>query len=287
MQRDSFVIFKNWVDAIDTLPEENRYETFKALADYGLSGQMPENISQITRALLCSFSAGVERNLERYQANVENGKKGGRPKKIKKDCKKDKKLDETINNSKTEQNPEKPNETEQNPTITQKNLTDTDTVTGTVTDTDTDTVSVSETVTVNGTVIDKQTVSQSINNKIYLSRLRVCEGKEEMKELFTENFKDFFPTRGYNEHNKRLFYEVIDVLISAMMRARKGNFRFQMETIDEEKLLYYISQLDGESIFRVVWQLLCNDTIINRPPYILSTCFNLAKENLAKAQQIC
>lgn len=120
MQRESFVIFKNWVDAIDTLPEENRYETFKALADYGLSGQMPENISQITRALLCSFSAGVERNLERYQANVENGKKGGRPKKIKKDCKKDKKLDETFNNSKTEQNPEKPNETEQNPTITQK-----------------------------------------------------------------------------------------------------------------------------------------------------------------------
>ena len=155
MQRDSFVIFKNWVDAIDTLPEENRYETFKALADYGLSGQMPENISQITRALLCSFSAGVERNLERYQANVENGKKGGRPKKIKKDSKKDKKLNETFNDSKTEQNP----------TITQKNLTDTDTDTDTVTDTDTDTVSVSETVTVNGTVIDKQTVSQSINNK--------------------------------------------------------------------------------------------------------------------------
>ena len=279
MQRDSFVIFKNWVDAIDTLPEENRYETFKALADYGLSGQMPENISQITRALLCSFSAGVERNLERYQANVENGKKGGRPKKIKKDCKKDKKLDETFNNSKTEQNPEKPNETEQNPTITQKNLTDTDTVTGTVTDTDT--VSVSETVTVNGTVIDKQTVSQSINNKIYLSRLRVCEDKEKMKELFTENFKDFFPTRGYSEQNKRLFYEVIDVLISAMMRARKGNFRFQMETIDEEKLLYYISLLDGESIFRVVWQLLCNDTIVKRPPYILGACFNLAKEKLA------
>lgn len=283
MQRDSFVIFKNWVDAIDTLPEENRYETFKALADYGLSGQMPENISQITRALLCSFSAGVERNLERYQANVENGKKGGRPKKIKKDCKKDKKLDETFNNSKTEQNPEKPNETEQNPTITQKNLTDTDTVT----DTDTDTVSVSETVTVNDTVIDEQTVSQSINNKIYLSRLRGCEDKEKMKELFTENFKDFFPTRGYSEQNKRLFYEVIDVLITAVLRARKGNFRFQMETIDEEKLLYYISQLDGESIFRVVWQLLCNDTIINRPPYILSTCFNLAKENLAKTQQIC
>ena len=165
MQRDSFVIFKNWVDAIDTLPEENRYETFKALADYGLSGQMPENISQITRALLCSFSAGVERNLERYQANVENGKKGGRPKKIKKDCNKDKNLEETCDNLKTEQNPEKPNETEQNPTITQKNLTDTDTDTDTVADTDTDTVSVSETVTVNGTVIDKQTVSQSINNK--------------------------------------------------------------------------------------------------------------------------
>ena len=294
MQRESFVIFKNWVEAIEALPEENRYETFKALADYGLSGEMPENVSQITRALLCSFSAGVERNLERYQSRVENGKKGGRPKKIKKDCNKDKNLEETCDNLKTEQNLEKPRKTEQNlekpnkteqnlekPNKTEQNLTvtDTDTITDTVTDTDT--VSVSETVTVNDTVIDKQTVRQSINNKIYLSRLRGCEDKEKMKELFTENFKDFFPTRGYSEQNKRLFYEVIDVLITALLRARKGNFRFQMETIDEEKLLYYISLLDGESIFRVVWQLLCNDTIVKRPPYILGACFNLAKEKLA------
>ena len=81
--RDSFVIFKNWVDAINSLPNKYQLECYKALVEYGMSGKMPDGISPTSRAMLISFSVGMENNVRRYVASVENGKKGGRPKKIK------------------------------------------------------------------------------------------------------------------------------------------------------------------------------------------------------------
>ena len=102
--RDSFVILKNWANAIEVLPEEYQLETYKALMSYGLTGQMPENVSAITKALLISFSVSMENNITRYNASVENGKKGGRPKK---------ETEETQENlekpRKTQENLEKPN----------------------------------------------------------------------------------------------------------------------------------------------------------------------------------
>lgn len=79
--RDSFVMFTNWVEAIEALPEEFQLECFKAVSKYGLTGEIPEGISPITKALLISFSKGMENNIARYHASVENGKKGGRPRK--------------------------------------------------------------------------------------------------------------------------------------------------------------------------------------------------------------
>lgn len=77
--RDSFVIFKNWTDAINALPEEFQLETYKAVVAYGLKGEMPQNLSSIANAMLISFSKGMENSLARYNASVENGKKGGAP----------------------------------------------------------------------------------------------------------------------------------------------------------------------------------------------------------------
>ena len=37
--RESFVIYKNWAEAINLLPEEFQIETYKALVEYGLSFQ--------------------------------------------------------------------------------------------------------------------------------------------------------------------------------------------------------------------------------------------------------
>lgn len=81
--RDSFIIFKNWADAINTLPEEYQLEAYKSLVAYGTTGQIPDDISQVTKALLISFSVGMENSICRYTASVNNGKLGGRPPKNK------------------------------------------------------------------------------------------------------------------------------------------------------------------------------------------------------------
>ncbi len=77
--RDSFVMFKNWSDAINALPEEYQLECYKAVVSFGINGVMPEGLSPVATAMLISFSKGMENNIARYNASVENGKKGGRP----------------------------------------------------------------------------------------------------------------------------------------------------------------------------------------------------------------
>ena len=77
--RDSFVIFKNWAEAIETMPEEYQLETYKALVRYGVNGVIPEDISPFAKAMLVSFSRDMENNIAKYKASVENGKKGGNP----------------------------------------------------------------------------------------------------------------------------------------------------------------------------------------------------------------
>ena len=77
--RESFVIYKNWVDAINRLPEECQLEIYKALMEYGLTGKMPNNVSTICSAMLVSFSVSLENSINRYLASIENGKKGGAP----------------------------------------------------------------------------------------------------------------------------------------------------------------------------------------------------------------
>ena len=77
--RDSFIIFKNWADAINALPDEYQLEAYKALAEYGTTGVVPENISAVTKAMLISFSVCMENSIVRYNNAVENGKKGGAP----------------------------------------------------------------------------------------------------------------------------------------------------------------------------------------------------------------
>ena len=107
--RDSFVIFKNWAEAINSLPEEYQLETYKGLVEYGLNGSIPENLSPIANAMLISFSSGMKNNILRYKASVENGKKGGRPKNPEKP-------------NETQENPEKPNNNPEKPNEENKNL---------------------------------------------------------------------------------------------------------------------------------------------------------------------
>lgn len=58
-------------------------EVYKALAEYGLTGEMGDDLSPIAKALLTAMIPTIDNANKRYVASVENGKKGGRPKKNK------------------------------------------------------------------------------------------------------------------------------------------------------------------------------------------------------------
>lgn len=82
-KKDGFIFYKSFYDSINALDESMQLDVYKALAEYGLTGEMRDDLSPITKALLTAMIPTIDNANKRYVASVENGKKGGRPKKNK------------------------------------------------------------------------------------------------------------------------------------------------------------------------------------------------------------
>lgn len=82
-KKDGFIFYKSFYDSINVLDESMQLEVYKALAEYGLTGEMGDDLSPIAKALLTAMIPTIDNANKRYVASVENGKKGGRPKKNK------------------------------------------------------------------------------------------------------------------------------------------------------------------------------------------------------------
>lgn len=122
--------------------------------------------------------------------------------------------------------------------------------------------------------------SLSNNNKyIYLSaRARACESEKDIKEFLKENFKSYFNYWGYDEEEKQLFDEVMQVIANAIKRAKGNDLKFYLMHYDLDKLLKDISVLDEDDIHSIVWQLLNSNEIRNRYSYILGALLSRANE---------
>lgn len=97
--RESFVFFKSFFDAIEELPAKYQPDVYAAVCKYSLYGEIPE-LTGVAKALFILMKANIDASEKKYIAAIENGKKGGRPKK-----------DAEI----TEQAEENPTETEEKP----------------------------------------------------------------------------------------------------------------------------------------------------------------------------
>lgn len=82
-KKNGFIFYKSFYDSINALDESMQLEVYKALAEYGLTGEMGDDLSPIAKALLTAMIPTIDNANKRYVASVENGKKGGRPKKNK------------------------------------------------------------------------------------------------------------------------------------------------------------------------------------------------------------
>ena len=108
-QKESFVFYKGFREAINALPQEYQLKTLQYLMDYAFDGTEPEE-NGVEKALFLSFKPQIDASQKRYQTVVANGQKGGRPKKENKQQESENNQQESENNQNTKnQNQQKPN----------------------------------------------------------------------------------------------------------------------------------------------------------------------------------
>lgn len=78
---DGFVVLPSYVESIRLLPEERRWPFFEELFRYRMDGTEPQPQSDLELMALVNIFPVIDRSVERYAANKENGEKGGRPRK--------------------------------------------------------------------------------------------------------------------------------------------------------------------------------------------------------------
>lgn len=74
MERDSFIFYKSFYEAIADLPRDIRLEVLTAIIEYALFGRLPENLKPIAKGMFTLIKPNIDVNTTRFK----NGKKGGR-----------------------------------------------------------------------------------------------------------------------------------------------------------------------------------------------------------------
>ena len=77
MERESFIFYRSFYEAIKCMPPDVQAEIYPAICKYALFGELPENLSDIAKGIFTLIKPNIDVNTTRY----ENGKKGGRKKK--------------------------------------------------------------------------------------------------------------------------------------------------------------------------------------------------------------
>ena len=125
--RDSFVFYRSFAEVISMIPDaEDKITLLNALIEYGLNGTEPD-LQYPLSAMFKQMTSSIAGAQRRYQANVENGKKGGNP-----NFKKGKSNPYYNSKKITQDNPKitqhNPDITQDNREITPHNLNDNDNV---------------------------------------------------------------------------------------------------------------------------------------------------------------
>lgn len=77
MERESFIFYRSFYEAIKCMPPDVQAEIYPAICEYALFGRMPKNLSEVAKGMFTLIKPNIDVNTARF----ENGKKGGRKKK--------------------------------------------------------------------------------------------------------------------------------------------------------------------------------------------------------------
>ena len=74
MERESFIFYRSFYDALKCMPPEVQAEIYPAICEYALFGKLPKNLSEISKGIFALMKPNIDTNTTRYV----NGSKGGR-----------------------------------------------------------------------------------------------------------------------------------------------------------------------------------------------------------------
>lgn len=77
MERESFIFYRSFYEAIKCMPSDVQAEIYPAICEYALFGKVPKNLSEVAKGMFTLIKPNIDVNTARF----ENGKKGGRKKK--------------------------------------------------------------------------------------------------------------------------------------------------------------------------------------------------------------
>lgn len=80
MDRESFIFYRSFYEAIKCMPSDVQAEIYPAICEYALFGKMPKNLSDMAKGMFTLIKPNIDVNTARF----ENGKKGGRKSRDKK-----------------------------------------------------------------------------------------------------------------------------------------------------------------------------------------------------------
>lgn len=78
----SFTYIEHYLNTINELPEDMKYRVNWDLCFYGVYGELPEDASAMSTAIVKSFELLIQGSHNFQDKQKENGAKGGRPPKI-------------------------------------------------------------------------------------------------------------------------------------------------------------------------------------------------------------
>lgn len=80
MDRESFIFYRSFYEAIKYMPTDVQAEIYPAICEYALFGKLPKNLSEVAKGMFMLIKPNIDVNTARF----ENGKKGGRKSRAKK-----------------------------------------------------------------------------------------------------------------------------------------------------------------------------------------------------------
>jgi hypothetical protein len=80
-ERSGFIFLKTFDESIEDLETQDKCIMYEAIVKYGLYGIEPELSKGYLKSIWKLITSTIDVTSKKYDASVENGKKGGRPKK--------------------------------------------------------------------------------------------------------------------------------------------------------------------------------------------------------------